>query len=164
MTNKVKIVSVVFCVVVVIGCCFGYSASVSQMYYDICSPGSCSFISSYEAEALWTIPADEAYEYGVYYSEGDVDAVEITYELYNPLNDSITIAGNLCYYYGEGDEWITAFDSIASTGDISEYENCKILPPGESMIFKEYVLVPEGAEEIYACPYYGSTDEMTIKL
>lgn len=164
MTNKVKIFSVVFCVVVVIGCCFGYSASVSQMYYDICSPGTCSLINGYETQTLWTIPADEAYEYGVYYSEGDVNAVEITYELYNPLNDTIWIAGNLCHYYEEGQGGLTEFDSAASTGDISEYENCKILPPGESMIFKECVLVPEEAEEIYAYPYYGSADEMTIKL
>lgn len=164
MMNKVKIISVVLCVVVIIGCYFGYSVSLSQMYFDVCSPSSCSLISDYETEVLWTISADEAYEYGVYYTEGDLEAVEITYELYNPLNDRITIAGNLCYYFGEGDEWLTAFDSVASMGDISEYDNCKILPPGERMIFKEYVLVPEEMEEIYAQPYWGSADAVTIKL
>ena len=66
--------------------------------------------------------------------------------------------------FGEGDEWLTAFDSVASMGDISEYDNCKILPPGERMIFKEYVLVPEEMEEIYAQPYWGSADAVTIKL
>lgn len=164
MINRKKYFSVVFCVIVVIVCFIGYSVSLSQIYYDVCSPKDCALISGYETKELWTVPAEEAYEYGIYYAEGDLKAVEITYELYNPLNEMITITGNLCYYRGEGDEWVSAFDSIDSTADISEYENRKILPSGESMVFKEYVLVSEEMEEIYAYSYWGSGDKLTISL
>ncbi|MDE6950421.1 MAG: hypothetical protein K2P64_05845 [Lachnospiraceae bacterium] len=164
MINRKKYFSVVFCVIVVIVCFVGYSVSLSQIYYDVCSPKDCALISGYETKELWTVPAEEAYEYGIHYAEGDLKAVEITYELYNPLNEKMSISGNLCHYKEKDNDWISAFDSVDSTADISEYDNRKILPPGESMIFKECVLVSEETEEIYAYPYWGSADPMTISL
>lgn len=164
MNNKVKIISVVLCVVIIAGCYAGYSVAVSQAIYDITRSDNCSLIDSYWPEVLWTIPASEASDYGVYSWENDLQLVEITYELYNPVNDRITIPGNLFYYYGEDGSWLTTYDAVGNYSDISGYDNCRILPPGERILFWEYVLVPEGMKEIYAYGDPDDTEGVTIRI
>lgn len=168
MRNKVKTLSVVLCVVVVLVCLISYSGAVSELYYDICNPSSCSIISGYETKVLETVPAGyQVSEYEPVYGMDDVKIVEITYELFNPVNDKIVFGSDLCYYYGENDEWISVVDMNLDYSDISQSENCKILPPGERVFFKDYVLVPKGMKEIYAYRGWGVNDyqeKVTIRL
>lgn len=164
MNSKVKIVSVALCVVVLTGCYVGYSTALSYAYFDICRANNCSLISSYWTQELWTIPASQAADYGAYGWENDLQVIQIDYELYNPFNDRITIPGNLCYYYGEDGRWLTTYDTIDSDSIISGYDNCKMLPPGESMGFREYVLVPEGTKEIYAYGNLEDEEKVTIRI
>lgn len=165
MRKKVKVLSVVLCVVVVIVCLVSYSGTVSELHYDICKPSSCSLISAYGAKVLDAVP--EGYQISSYDSMDGMEIVEIVYELSNPVNDKISFWGNFCYYYGENDEWISILDMDLDYSDISQYENCKILPPGESLFYKEYVLVPKGMKKIYAYRGWSKKDyqeKVTIKL
>lgn len=164
MNSKVKIVSVVLCVAVIVACYVGYSTAVSFASFDICEVDNSSLIESYWTEVLGTIPASKAADYGAYGWENDLQVIEIDYELYNPFNDRITIPGNLCYYYGDDGRWLTTYDATEDYLEISGYDNCKMLPPGENMGFREYVLVPEGMKVIYASGEVDGTEKVAIRI
>ena len=169
MKNKLKVFSgvfsCVFCVIVVLVCLICYSGYVSQLYFDVCTPYAHSPIAGCEGVRLGEVP--EGYRIPDYMEIDDLDemeAVEITYELVGTVNDSIGIVGNLCFYYGENDEWISVLEKDRDYWGPGNYENSKILPPGEHVVFKEYVLVPKGMKEIRAYWISGNSEKITIKL
>lgn len=162
--SKTKIVSCACCAAVVLVCLICYSGYVSQMYYEVCTPFGYSPITGYEAQILDEIP--EGYEYHIseYTVMDEMNVVEITYELTGVVNDSIGIVGNLCYYYGEDGTWIDILEKDEDYwGEIS-YDGYHIIPPGEHVFFKEYVLVPKGMKALSAQRTMGENEEILIEL
>lgn len=165
MNNKRNVFSIVFCVIVVLVCLICYSGYVSQLYYDVCTPYAYSPIEGCEAVLLDEVP--EGYLIPDYmaeeYSE-EMEVAEITYELAGTVNDTMAVLGNLCFYYGENGEWIDVLEEDEDYRGAWNYENCNILPPGERVVWKEYVLVPKGMREINARWVSDESEQITIKL
>jgi len=163
MKSKANIFSCVFCGFVILVCLICYSGCASSAYFDICTPYAYSPIEGYGAVAVEKTP--EGYYISANAMPDDADdmkVVEVTYELVGVVNDTMSILGNLCYYYGENGEWLYVLEKDPDYWGALNYENCKILPPGAHMIFREYVLVPESAEQINAYRQMGEEEEEMI--
>ncbi len=160
MRSKISIFSCVFCGIVILICLIYYSGYVSSAHYDICTPYKYSPIEGYEAAALEEIP--EGYCIPAYVMPEGMTVVEVTYELTGVVNDTMGFLGNMCYYYGENGEWLYVLEKDPDYWGESNYENCKILPPGAHVVYQEYVLVPEGTKQINAYGQMGDDEEEMI--
>lgn len=162
--GKTKIISCVSCAIVVLMCLIFYSGYVSRQYYEVCTPYGYSPITGYEIEILEEVPEGYEYHMSEYAIRDEMKVVEITYELTGVVNDSLGIQGNLCYYYGEDGGWIDILEKDEDYwGEIS-CDGYNIIPPGERVLFREYVLVPKNIGEITANWVDGDSGEMVIKL
>ena len=165
MKNKLNVFSVVFCAIIVLVCLICYSGYVSQLYYDVCTPYAYPPIADCEAVLLDEVP--EGYLIPDYVAADDpeeMEVTEITYELAGTVNDTMPVLGNLCFYYGENGEWIDVLEKDEDYWGARNYENCNILPPGEHVVWKEYVLVPKGMREISVHWVPDGSEQITIKL
>ena len=162
--GKMKIISCVSCAIVVLMCLICYSGYVSQQYYEVCTPYGYSPITGYETKVLEEIP--EGYEYHIsgYSAIGEMQVVEITYELTGVVNEPLGIVGNLCHYYGENGEWIDVLEKDDDYWGEMRSDSYHIIPPGERVYFREYVLVPEGMRTLNAQRTMGENEELVIKL
>lgn len=162
--SKMKIISCVSCAIVVLMCLICYSGYVSQQYYEVCTPYGYSPITGYEAKVLEEIP--EGYEYHIseYAVMEEMQVVEITWELTGVVNEPMGILGDLCYYYGENGEWIDVLEKDDDYwGEVSS-DSCNIIPPGEHVLWREYVLVPKGMKTLSAQRTMGENEELLIEL
>ena len=72
--------------------------------------------------------------------------------------------GDLCYYYGENGEWIDVLEKDDDYwGEVSS-DSCNIIPPGEHVFWREYVLVPKGMKTLSAQRTMGENEELLIEL
>ncbi len=161
MKNRAKIVFLIFYVVVICGCGVFYLAYGRRLYRNICTPQAYSPITGYSAEIVDGIP--EGYEYGVpgYKATDGMKVMEITYKLRGVVNEPIEFTGGLCDYYDADGECLDALDRDPAYW---AYIDGTVLPPGENVIYREYVLVPEGTESIRAYPSMGENEELLIEL
>lgn len=162
--GRTKIISCVICAVVVLVCLIFYAGYVSQMYYDVCTPYEYSPIAGYETRILEEVP--EGYEYHIsgYTAMDEMNVVEITYELTGVVNEPMMILGDLCHYYGERGEWIDVLEKDEDYWGEASCDTCNIVPPGEHVFFKEYVLVPRGMKRLSAQRTMGENEEILIEL
>lgn len=158
MSGRVKIGSVIACVVVIVMCCIYYTVHISNAIYNISSRNPAVKVEDCSAKIADAAPEGYyVYYYGDEEDLADMEVVEVTWLLSNHTNNKVDI-----------DEFWADYDSVAGfylyrmrkeTEDLAvpNYENRKILPPGEQASFKEYVLVPKGLHEIEVTPGYMAT-------
>lgn len=152
MSSKVKIGSVVVCVLVILICCIGYTGYVSRTIYRI--------RTNYpEVEGCSARMVDAAPEgYFVYYYEEeeltDMEVVEVTWQLTNITNEWIYADYFWASYYGADGRYLSAMRKEDEDLLIPSYENEVIIPAGEQVNYTEYVLVPEGMRSMEAEPGY----------
>lgn len=150
MTKKVNIIFGVICGVVIIFCAFFYSVYVSQIYYDIQNPYPT--VEDYSAKVVKEAPEG----YLTYSDDDGGKVVEVSWYFTNTVNEKIYM--DIMYigadYYDEDGGWLYVMEREEGYSAISKYDNRRILPPGEHVVVKEYVQVPEDAQEIEA--YFGS--------
>ena len=161
--KKVKIISGVLCAVVVLVCLISYLSYERDLHYVFYSSCDYAMIEGYEADILEKIP--EGYllpDYETVDME-NVKVVEITYDLTNQVNDTGWFWEYLCYYYGDDDGRIIRLDEDENYWGVRNYGNCDILPPGEHVIYKEYVVVPKDMKQIKA-RRAGSSEKIVINL
>lgn len=153
--GKVKVISVMICVFVMVVCGICYTGYVSRTIFDI-------EISYPEVEGCSARMADEVPEgYFVYYygdeeDLADMEAVEVTWQLSNIINDWIYVDHFWADYRGTDGSYLYAMEKEEEELAIPGYENKRIIPPGEQVNYTEYVLVPEGTREMEAKPGYGA--------
>lgn len=150
--NKMKFGSVIACVIVILLCAVYYSWYVSQAIYDVRTlypkAEGCS------AEKISEMPEGYFFRYyGDYEDLGELEVVEVTWLLSNITNEQIEV-----------DDFWSDYDSMDGSRvyvlekedlAIRDYENKKIIPPGEQTVYTEYVIVAAGSHEINAVSRQG---------
>lgn len=159
MSSKVKIGSVVVCVLVILICCISYTVYVSQAIYRI----ETVYPEVEGSSARIVDAAPEGY-YARYYDGEDLtdmEVVEVTWQLSNITNEWIYADHFWAYYYDAKGHYLDVMKKEEEEEDllIPSYNNEKIIPSGEQVDYKEYVLVPEGTRSIEATP--GHTTSRT---
>lgn len=163
MKDKKIMIPVIACAAVVAVCIMYYIDFSEELNYRL-NPYDYSPIAGYETKTLGEIP--EGYQLpagAVAGGAGDLKVVEISYELVGIVNETMDILRGLCYYTGQNDVWVYQLEKDREYWGIESYVVYDTLPPGEHIVYKEYVLVPENAEwfKVY---WAGSDEGMVIEL
>lgn len=155
MSSKVKISSVVVCVLVILICYISYTGYVSQAIYGI----ETGYPEAEGCSARLVDAAPEGY-YLYYYDEvdlTDMEVVEVTWQLANITNEWIYADYFWANYYDANGYYLDVMEKEDEDSLIPSYENEVIIPSGEQVDYTEYVLVPEGTRSIEATPGYTTS-------
>lgn len=155
MSSKVKVGSVVACVLVVVICFVYYTGYVSQAIYSI----ETGYPEAEGCSARLVDAAPEGY-YDYYYEEeelADMEVVEVTWRLSNITNGWIYANYFWASYYDADGYYLSAMEKENEDLLIPNYENKVIIPAGEQVDYTEYVLVPKGTRSLEATPGYSGT-------
>lgn len=162
--NKVKICSVIVCIIVMVACFIYYTRYVSQTIYDL--EVHYPKVESCSAQKVDTVPEGYyVYHYGNYDDLAEMEAVEVTWQLCNITNEQIDVENFWAAYYSEDGSYLYEMEKDAEALAVSDYDNRKIIPSGGRAFYTEYVLVPKGSHQIEAKTIDGtvrSSDEMKI--
>lgn len=153
-----KISSVVACVVVILVCFVYYTGHISNAVYNISSRYPVMTVEDCSAKLIDAAP--EGYYVNYYGDEEDLaemEVVEITWLLSNKTNRTVDIKDFWADYDSVDGSNLYEMEKEKEDLAVSDYENRKILPPGEQASFKAYVLVPEGMREMEMNPGYMAT-------
>lgn len=152
--NKIKIGSVIACVGVILICVIYYSRYVSETIYDLRAghPG----VESCSAGKINGIPEGYSFRYyGDYKDLEEMAAVEITWVLSNITNELMDMDDFRADYESTDGSYLYVMEKEEEDLAIPDYENRRVIPPGEQAVYTEYVLVPAGSHEIKAKPWYA---------
>lgn len=152
MNSKVKIGSVVGCVLVILICYFGYTGYVSQAIYSI----ETGYPEVEDCSARLVDAVPEGYHVD-YYEEADLadmEVVEVTWQLTNITNEWIYADHFWANYRDANGYYLNEMEKEEENLLIPSYENEKIIPPGEKAAYTEYVLVAEGTRTLEVQPGY----------
>ncbi|MBD5550661.1 MAG: hypothetical protein HDQ96_05710 [Lachnospiraceae bacterium] len=150
MSSKViKIGSVIACIIVILVCSAYYTGHISTAVYNIRSRYPAMEVEDCSARITDTTP--EGY-YVNYYGDvedfSEMEVVEVTLLLSNHTNNTASIRDFWTYYNDAEGYHLYEMEEDTENLAVSNYENRKIIPPGEQASLKEYVLVPRGMHEI----------------
>lgn len=146
--NKAKIVSVIACISVIVICIIYYTGYVSQAIYEVRT--DCPEVESCSAGKVDTAP--EGYTVSYYGNDDDLketEVVEVTWLLSNITNEQIDVDDFWTNYESMDGGRLYVMEKKEALA-VSDYENRRVIPPGEQTAYAEYVLVPAGCHEIRA--------------
>lgn len=150
--NKIKTGSVIVCVSVILICVVYYSKYVSQLIYDL-RAGHPRVVS---CSARKVDEPPEGY-YHRYYGDnnpGEMEVVEVTWLLSNITNEQIYVDDFRAGYESTDGSGLYVMEKDKEGLAISDYENKRVIPPGEQSAYTEYILVSAESHEIKAEPRY----------
>lgn len=146
MRSKVKVISAVACVVVILSCYIFYKWYVSQAIYDIST--SYPEAESCSARVMDAVP--EGY-FSYYYDDDDLaemKVVEVTWRLCNNTNERKEADNFWASYRDTDGRYLDVMEEDTEDLIVLRYENKRVIPPGEQTDFIEYVLVPKESHEM----------------
>lgn len=160
--NKIKIGSVIACVSVILICVVYYSRYVSETIYDLRT----GYPTAESCSARKVDGMPEGY-YFRNYDDNDPDkmeVVEITWLLSNITNEQINVNNFWASYDSEDRSYLGVAVIEEEDLAIRNYENERVIPPGEQVIYTDYVLVPAECHEIEAGALQTDGDKETFTV